>query len=492
MMSRLIFALCIFIVACVFALPPVPDHSKSCLECRTIVKGLDVVFGNASKVESFIEKVNEKCGSHKICRALADTIIKIPAGIFEGMDKEAWPDWGLCSLISECKAPCCNSLSKPEQVHLSLTENDATKMMVSWVTLEGTESHVEFGSEPHSLSQSVVGTVLTYTQGGFVGVIHRAVMTGLEPGKKYYYRVGGDPAANVLSKWSDTFAFNAIPPAGGKPLTFAVIADMSYDPLSDNTVNYMTKLVDEGKIDVVVHSGDISYADGFMPHFDNFMNKIQPIASRVPYMVAPGNHEFGWNFAAYKARFFMPGTADSMFYAWRAGGVAFVALSTETMIDTANMNKDNVEFAEKALSNVDRAQTPWVVAHFHRPLYCSSHDSCGKDATHLRKQVEDVFNKHAVDFTFSGHVHSYQRTTPVYQEAVKEGAPVYFMQGAAGNREGKEGPYPPADQLPAWIAHSEVEFGVGLFTLSADQRTIDWQYVDAATGAVLDSATYKH
>ncbi len=25
--------------------------------------------------------------------------------------------------------------------------------------------------------------------------------------------------------------------------------------------------------------------DGFMPHFDVFMNKVQPIASRVPYQV---------------------------------------------------------------------------------------------------------------------------------------------------------------------------------------------------------------
>jgi hypothetical protein len=56
------------------------------------------------------------------------------------------------------------------------------------------------------------------------------------------------------------------------------------------------------------------------------MNKVQDIAARVPYMVAVGNHEFGWNFAAYKARFYMPGSEgldpqtvsshDNMFYPW--------------------------------------------------------------------------------------------------------------------------------------------------------------------------------
>jgi hypothetical protein len=41
----------------------------------------------------------------------------------------------------------------------------------------------------------------------------------------------------------------------------------------------------------VIHSGDISYADGYEPHWDDFFNKIQPIAASVPYMVSPGNHE---------------------------------------------------------------------------------------------------------------------------------------------------------------------------------------------------------
>lgn len=29
------------------------------------------------------------------------------------------------------------------------------------------------------------------------------------------------------------------------------------------------------------------YADGFMTHWDVFLRKVQPIASRVPYMTAP-------------------------------------------------------------------------------------------------------------------------------------------------------------------------------------------------------------
>ena len=40
-----------------------------------------------------------------------------------------------------------------------------------------------------------------------------------------------------------------------------------------------------GDIDMVIHNGDISYADGEMSHWDVFMRKVEPIASRVPYQV---------------------------------------------------------------------------------------------------------------------------------------------------------------------------------------------------------------
>jgi hypothetical protein len=45
---------------------------------------------------------------------------------------------------------------------------------------------------------------------------------------------------------------------------------------------------------LVLHVGDISYANGDPDIWDSFMDGIQPIASRVPYMVAIGNHEYGY------------------------------------------------------------------------------------------------------------------------------------------------------------------------------------------------------
>ncbi len=44
-------------------------------------------------------------------------------------------------------------------------------------------------------------------------------------------------------------------------------------------------------VDLVFHVGDISYATGFMVEWDSFLEMINPVASRIPYMTAIGNHE---------------------------------------------------------------------------------------------------------------------------------------------------------------------------------------------------------
>ena len=149
---------------------------------------------------------------------------------------------------------------------------------------------------------------------------------------------------------------------------------------------------------------------------------------------------------------------------------------------------DNTEFLEASLKAVDRGVTPWVVAHFHRPMYCTQSSSCDKGAAHLRAQAEDIMYDNKVDLTLCGHVHAYQRSNPVYKGAVVPGAPVYIMQGASGNREGNDGPYSP-DQ-PAFIANSQSVFGYGILTIAADGQSLGWAFYDSASNAMLDSATY--
>ena len=202
---------------------------------------------------------------------------------------------------------------------------------------------------------------------------------------------------------------------------------------------------------------------------DAFFNKIQPIAATVPYMVSPGNHEFWYNFSSYKHRFTMPGylfnsssssvidvndgSGDNMFYSWNAGFAHFISISSESPIDTAYISEIEMDFIESDLiaatttSNLQKHQS-WIIAHFHRPMYCSNDKACldysGKEygnAIYLRKKLEEMFMKYHVNLVLQGHVHAYERTYPVYNETLvatnylSPTAPTYILQGSSGNRE---------------------------------------------------------
>lgn len=99
-------------------------------------------------------------------------------------------------------------------------------------------------------------------------------MTGLKPGAKYYYSVG-----DAVAGFSSVQSFQTFPAdiaSAGRPLRIASIADMGYGSNSDGTVKQLKQLVDDGKVDMVIHNGDIGYADGDMQHWDVFMRKVEP------------------------------------------------------------------------------------------------------------------------------------------------------------------------------------------------------------------------
>ena len=131
--------------------------------------------------------------------------------------------------------------------------------------------------------------ILNYT-------MHQALVTGLQPGRHYFYRVGSDADRTSVDSnggptggWSDIVAFTAFPPAHREPI-WAVYGDMGattdqYRHVAPS-IPVLTKEQEAGEFDGVIHAGD--YAYDFAPYGgrvgDDFMNLIQPFASRVPYV----------------------------------------------------------------------------------------------------------------------------------------------------------------------------------------------------------------
>ncbi|GIZ01610.1 acid phosphatase type 7, partial [Caerostris extrusa] len=199
---------------------------------------------------------------------------------------------------------------------------------------------------------------------------------------------------------------------------------------------------------------------------DNFMNQIEPVAARVPYMVSVGNHEaFNWNYTNYKVRFDMPGTEDNLWYSFKVGPIHFVVISTEVyfflLYGGLEAIYSHYRWLDDTLRNIqqanlpqNRAKWPWLITLGHRPMYCSNVALryCRLDSNPVRVGLlrsyglEDLLYEHGVDVAFWGHNHCYERLFPTYDGKVYNGsyenpyrnpkAPVHITSGAAGNQEG--------------------------------------------------------
>ena len=323
------------------ALTPSP---ADCTLCQVVLSTAAKFGANATSIAQAIASLSKDCdalfgggGKHvngtldELCKDLAAAAVDV----FPFGDKQigslAWDARAGCAALGVCDVPCCALATAPQQVHLALTREPA-EMSVSWTTRNATAtSTVQWGSTPLcDQGESVNGRTDTFAHFGWVGVLHTATMTGLAPGGLYYYRVG-DASGAVGERWSLVWSFKALPADAGtdaSPLRMASVGDMGYANNSDGTVAQLEALVDAGELDLVLHNGDISYADGDMGHWDVFLRKIERVAARVPYMVTPGNHEVWFNFTAYKKRFAMPvvgghhadGTEDAMYWSVDVGG----------------------------------------------------------------------------------------------------------------------------------------------------------------------------
>jgi hypothetical protein len=123
---------------------------------------------------------------------------------------------------------------------------------------------------------------------------------------------------------------------------------------------------------------------------------------------------------------------DGMYYSWDAGCIHFIALNSESSLDTPEISPAQVEWltadleaytarksAGAALRMVDPAVCSYdapsfAVVYMHRPLYCSvggkeGSQRCTKEGTYLQGLIESVLQQYGVDLVFAGHVHAYER-----------------------------------------------------------------------------------
>ncbi|EXB65080.1 putative inactive purple acid phosphatase 2 [Morus notabilis] len=377
----------------------------------------------------------------------------------------------------------------PEQIHLAYTDRE-DEMRVMFVTGDGGERRMRYGERRDALGEVAVARVGRYEREDMCdapanesvgwrdpGFIHDGVMRNLKKGVKYYYQVGSDSKGwsaihSFMSRNGDsdeTIAFMFGDMGAATPYTTFIRTQEE----SLSTVKWILRDIEAlgDKPTFVSHIGDISYARGYAWIWDQFFNQIEPIASRVPYHVCIGNHEYDWPLqpwkpdwswsiygkdgggecgVPYSLRFNMPGNSSeptgtrapatrNLYYSFDMGSVHFVYLSTETNF---LQGSKQYEFIKRDLESVNQSKTPFVVVQGHRPMYTTSNEI--RDAPireKMLKHLEPLFVKNNVTLALWGHVHRYERFCPLNNFTCGsqgrnglnwKGYPVHVVIGMAG------------------------------------------------------------
>lgn len=318
---------------------------------------------------------------------------------------------------------------------------DEANPFVEWSVHGGEKMRSPAGTltfDRHSMCGSPART-LGWRDPGF---IHTSFLKDLWPNLRYHYRLG-HKLSNGSYTWSKSYSFRASPYPGQESVQRVVIfgdmgkaeADGSneYQNFQYGSLNTTVQLITDLKnIDMVLHIGDLCYANGYISQWDRFTSQIEPIASAVPYMVGSGNHERDWpgsgSFYENKdsggecgvlaeTMFYVPAeNRDKYWYSTDFGMFRFCVADTE---HDWRPGTEQYRFIEHCLSSTDRQKQPWLIFLAHRVLGYSSTvfyadngaygEPMGKDS------LQELWQKYKVDIAFYGHAHNYERTCPLYE-----------------------------------------------------------------------------
>uniref|UniRef100_A0A1D1YSF9 Purple acid phosphatase n=2 Tax=Anthurium amnicola TaxID=1678845 RepID=A0A1D1YSF9_9ARAE len=408
------------------------------------------------------------------------------------------------------------------------------EMAVTWTSgysIDEALPFVEWGPHAGARTSSPAGT-LTFGRNSMCGspartvgwrdpgFIHTSLMKDLWPNQMYNYRLG-HKLLNGSYIWSQLYSFRASPYPGQDSIQRVVIfgdmgkgeADGSneYNNFQFGSLNTTYQLIQDMKnIDMVIHIGDICYANGYISQWDQFTEQIEPIASSLPYMIGSGNHERDWPGTGSfygnldsggecgvlaETMFYVPAENRAKFwYSTDYGMFRFCIADTE---HDWRPGSEQYKFIEHCLASVDRQKQPWLLFLAHRVLGYSSSAFYAEEGSFEepmgRESLQELWQKYKVDLAFYGHAHNYERTCPIYQNVCTNqershytgplNGTIHVVAGGGGASLTEV-----ANIETKWSIYRDVDYGFVKLT-AFNHSTLLFEYKRSRDGKVYDSFT---
>ena len=348
----------------------------------------------------------------------------------------------------------------PVHIHLTWVQNDTSHtIVVTWKTTTAEAGDnvlydiVPRGGNPELYGYSATGGHHTYTGAG--GYIHDVELTGLSPDTRYYFICGGDEEGYSAERSFRT------PPEAPTSIRFVAGGDSRYGSETnwpeerDDISREMAKF----NPSFVLFTGDFVMTGSDQDEWNNWFAAAQEYwvdndGLTIPMITCIGNHEVYYpqpsdydpeNEATnYYEQFCLPG--NERWYSLDFGPDLHITVLDSEILSRSDAWNEQLSWLESDLA--EHESCTWKIAIFHRPAYSAGYHgqkTSGNDAVSrelIREDWVPLFDEYHVDLVVNAHDHDYERTYPIYQNAVQPYGTTYVVSGGWGA--------PMRDVSPKW------------------------------------------
>ncbi len=323
----------------------------------------------------------------------------------------------------------------PDRIVLTWTGDPASSQAVTWRTDSTvTLAFVEFApaaASPRFMlhARKIQARTKSVTTENGSSHYHSAVISDLQPGTLYAYRVGsGD-------MWSEWFQFQTAmdEPA---PFSFIYLGDAQNNILSLWSRTIRAAYATAPHASFILHAGDLvnrANSDGEWGEWFRAGAFLHATINAVP---TPGNHEYAKDQQGvrrlsrlWRPHFTLPengpeGLEETVYYIDYQGARIISLNSNEE-------RGDQVLWLETVLrENPNR----WTLVTFHHPVYSTGE---GRDNKTLRDLWKPLFDRYRVDLVLQGHDHTYGRGSnlPMGTIARDDGDGTVYVVSVSGPKQ---------------------------------------------------------
>lgn len=386
-------------------------------------------------------------------------------------------------------------IAEPPAVYLTWQRDPTTTMTVHWHNHDAGQNALRY-----RVPGAVDWNTLTATTQPFPHterLIHTAEITGLNPDWVYEFEVDGH---------DETFRFRTMPATlAGGPLKFIESGDVDVGGMADA----MAQAVSAKDPTFIFIGGDHAYENSqaslywkWLRYLEMFTNRVRGSDGRlIPVVVAVGNHEVLYNYAAshpdfddsaswrdryasyYSRSFAFPGPAQP--YAVLDFGNYMSLIIGDTEHSSPLITGSDAQSLWMAARLDERRHVPHLFPLYHVTAYPSyrAFDGAGEDASRSRR-IRDawvpLFQNAGVHLVFEHHDHTFKRTKKMLNGSENSDGITFLGDGAWGVTARTP------DTSRSYIQAGQTKNHAFLVTISATNRTVE---AFDNSGTVFDTIT---